>query len=37
MLAGAASRRFSDTSDACVYWAIMRPELTPASVGQERR
>ena len=34
---GAASRRFSATIAACVYWAIIRPELTPASVGEERR
>ena len=30
-LAGAARRRFSATIAACVYWAIMSPELTPAS------
>ena len=30
-LAGTASRRFSATIAACVYWAIISPELTPAS------
>jgi hypothetical protein len=30
-LAGAASRRFSATIAACVYWAIISPELTPGS------
>ena len=29
--AGAASRRFSATIAACVYWAIINPELTPGS------
>src|SRR5256884_4449612 len=30
-LAGAARRRFSATSAAAVYWATIRPELTPGS------
>ena len=30
-LAGAASRRFSATSAAAVYWATIIPELTPGS------
>ena len=29
--AGAASRRFSATIPAAVYWAIISPELTPGS------
>ena len=29
--AGTARRRFSATIAACVYWASIRPELTPAS------
>ena len=36
-LAGAASRRFSATIAACVYWAIISPELTPGVGGEERR
>ena len=36
-LAGAARRRFSATIAACVYWAIIRPELTPGVLGEERR
>ena len=36
-LAGAARRRFSATIAACVYWAIIRPEFTPASSVEERR
>ena len=31
VLAGTASRRFSATIAACVYWPIMSPEFTPAS------
>ena len=36
-LAGAARRRFSATIAACVYWAIISPELTPGVGGEERR
>ena len=36
-LAGAARRRFSATIAACVYWAIISPELTPGVLGEERR
>ena len=35
-LAGAASRLFSATSAAAVYWAIIRPESTPVPVSEER-
>ena len=35
--AGTASRFISLTSAACVYWAIISPESTPASCGEERR
>ena len=31
VLAGTASRRFSATIAACVYWASIIPEFTPAS------
>ena len=34
---GPARRRFSATIAAAVYWAIISPEFTPASVGEERR
>src|SRR5438477_1698599 len=34
-LAGAASRRFSATSAAAVYWATMRPEFTPGSSARK--
>src|SRR5216683_2424351 len=34
-LAGAARRRFSATSEAAVYWATMRPELTPGSCARK--
>ena len=37
VLAGTARRRFSATIAACVYWPIIRPELTPASGREERR
>ena len=33
-LAGTARRRFSATIAACVYWAIIMPELTPASAAR---
>ena len=33
-LAGAACRRFSATSAACVYWAIISPESTPGSAAR---
>ena len=36
-LAGEASRRFSATMPAAVYWAIIRPELTPGVGAEERR
>ncbi len=31
VLAGTASRRFSATSEAAVYWASMKPECSPAA------
>ena len=36
-LAGAASRLFSATMAAAVYWAIIRPEFTPASSARNGR
>ena len=36
-LAGTASRLSSQTIPAAVYWAIMWPESTPGSCGEERR
>ena len=33
-LAGAASRRFSATIAACVYWASISPESTPGSAAR---
>ena len=33
--AGIASRLRSETSAACVYWAIISPESTPGSCGEE--
>ena len=33
--AGTASRLLSETSPACVYWAIIRPESTPGSAARK--